>query len=220
MKSLFKLMLITGLPVLLWSCASQSGTDLFNGKDLENWEVVVDSDEVEPGDLFYVEEGMITTPGTPNGYIQTRESFSNYELHLEWRWPKEPTNSGVFLHIQDNAEGWREFPLCIECQLQNGNAGDIVCIGKGSGITVRDSAYLVTPDKNSPIGIAKYESSSEHAPGEWNSYDIRSENGTITVKVNGVLQNEGSEMTLNEGHIGLQSEGSTIQFRNIHITAL
>ncbi len=38
--------------------------------------------------------------------------------------------------------------------------------------------------------------------------------------VNGILQNVGSNMTLTEGNIALQSEGAPMQFRNIFLQAL
>ncbi len=91
---------------------------------------------------------------------------------------------------------------------------------EGSGITIRDSTYLIRPGDRLYNVISKEEATSEKAPGEWNSYDITSMNGDLEVKVNGVLQNKGTEMTLHEGHILLQSEGSPIQFRNIWIETL
>jgi hypothetical protein len=220
MKTVLKCFLIFSFPWILWSCGSGAKTGLFNGNDLDNWEISVGSDEVEPVELFWVEDGTITTSGQPNGYIRTKGIYSNYKLHVEWRWLDEPTNSGVLLNIQDQSRGWKEFPLCIECQLQHGNAGDIVCIGRGAGITIRDSTYLVESEDGRPMAIGKTEADSEHAPGEWNSYDITCRNGSIEVKVNGVLQNAGEEMTLHEGHIGLQSEGSPLQFRKLTLESL
>ena len=112
------------------------------------------------------------------------------------------------------------FPQCVECQLMNGKAGDIVLMGKGSGITVKDSAYMVTSEENRYLVIPKFEESSEKPAGEWNTYDITSIDGKLEVLVNGVLQNIGTDMTLTEGKIALQSEGSPLQFRNIYLVAL
>jgi hypothetical protein len=190
---------------------------LFNGKDLENWNIFVGTPGVEPGDVFWVEDGLIQTSGIPNGYIQTRESYRNYKLHVEWRWSGEPTNSGVLLHKQGEDMIW---PQAIECQLMHEHAGDIVLIGEGSGITVKDSTYLITPGEGRFKIIGKSEEMSENPPGEWNSYDITSREATIEVVVNGVLQNSGTGMTLSEGRILLQSEGSPVQFRNIYLEPL
>jgi len=199
------------------SCSTDNKVELFNGEDLENWEIFVSSPDAAPGDLFLAEGGVIHTTGMPNGYLRTKESYSNYKLHVEWRWTGEPTNSGVLIHIQGEDMIW---PLCTECQLKHGNAGDIVCIGKGSGLTVKDSTYLVTSDENRFIIIPKFEETSEVETGGWNSYDITTRNGNIEVIVNGVLQNTGSDMTLTDGKIGLQSEGSPMEFRNIYLEPL
>ena len=160
---------------------------------------------------------MIHTSGVPNGYIRTTETYGNFKLHVEWRWMGEPTNSGVLLHVRGQDMIW---PNAIECQLMHEHAGDLVLIGKGAGVTVNDSTYLVPSEENRYIIIPMQEEVSEHDPGEWNSYDITSLNGSIEVVVNGVLQNSGRDMTLTEGYILLQSEGSPMQFRNIYLEEL
>ncbi len=205
------------LSLTVLSCSSDKKIELFNGQDLDNWNIIVDSEDGEPKDLFYVEDGVMHTLGDPFGYIRTKESYSNYKLHVEWRWTGEPSNSGVLTNIQGKE---MIFPHCIEAQLMNGNAGDIVLMGKGAGITVRDSAYMVTSEERRYMAIPKFEESSENAAGEWNSYDITSLDGTLELRVNGVLQNTGTDMTLTEGNIALQSEGSPLQFRNIYLQPL
>jgi hypothetical protein len=203
------------LLLFLLSCSSDNRVELFNGENLDNWTVYSEDPGADPSDLFRVENGMIQVKGTPNGYIRTRETYSDYDLHVEWRWTDTPVNSGVLLHVQGEDMIW---PLAIECQLKHERAGDVVLIGKGAGITIRDTTYLVESEENRFVIIPRWEESSENPPGEWNSYDIRSRNGNLEVKVNGVLQNRGSEMTLTEGNIILQSEGAPMQFRNIYLT--
>lgn len=199
------------------SCNSDNTINLFNGENLDNWDIYVSTPDVEPGDLFWVKDKVIHTAGKPNGYIRTKETYSNFKLHVEWRWPGEPTNSGVLLHVQGKDMIW---PLCTESQLMHGKAGDIVCIGSGSGLTIKDSTYLVASEENRYIVIAKFEEVSENPAGEWNSYDITSLDGDIEVVVNGVLQNKGSDLTLTEGNIALQAEGSALEFRNITLKPL
>jgi hypothetical protein len=112
------------------------------------------------------------------------------------------------------------FPHCVEAQLMNGKAGDIVLMGKGASITVKDSTYMVNSEERRYLAISKFEASSEKPAGEWNSYDITSLDGTLELVVNGVLQNSGTGMTLTEGNIALQSEGAPLQFRNIYLQPL
>ncbi len=217
MKALIKPAAILLLSLLIYSCSSDKKVMLFNGEDLENWNIFLSSDEVESGDLFWVEEGVINTSGKPHGYIHTKGVYSNYKLHVEWRWTEEPSNSGVLIHAQGEDMIW---PLCIECQLKHEHAGDIVLIGKSAGITIKDSTYLITSEEKRFAVIPKFEKVSENPAGEWNSYDITSKDGDIEVIVNGVLQNNGTAMTLTEGKIAIQSEGSPMQFRNITLEEL
>jgi hypothetical protein len=217
MKTLLKSALLLVLTFVVLSCSTEKKIELFNGQDLDNWKIVVGSEDGEPKDLFYVEDGLMNTIGDPFGYIQTKESYNNYKLHLEWRWTEEPSNSGVLLNVQGPE---LIFPHCVEAQLMHGKAGDFVLMGKGAAITVKDSTYLVTSEERRYLAIPKFEESSENPTGEWNSYDITSKDGTLELYVNGVLQNKGTGMTLTEGNIALQSEGGPMQFRNIYLQPL
>jgi hypothetical protein len=217
MKSNLKITFFLLLALILTSCNTDNKVDLFNGENLDNWNIFVSTDDVKPSDLFWVEDGVINTSGIPHGYIRSKEVYSNYKLHVEWRWLEEPTNSGVLLHVQGDDMIW---PLSIECQLMNEKAGDIVLIGKGSGITIKDSTYLITSEEKRFAVIGKFDAVSEKTAGEWNSYEITSLDGNLEVIVNGVLQNAGADLTLTGGNILLQSEGSPMQFRNIYLEIL
>lgn len=190
---------------------AQKTEKLFNGKDLSNWNFVVDKNSV-PGDQVYsVQDGVIHIKGEPLGYMYTKEKYGNYKLHVEWRWPKEATNSGVFLLIENPTN---PFPNGIECQLAAGSAGDFVCLG-GSDLF----EFHLRPGEKRPgfPVVKKTNSSSEKEVGEWNEANIFVKDGTITVFINGVYQNTGTNK-VKEGHIGLQSEGKDIQFRNVTVT--
>jgi len=217
MKTILKTITFSFLSIFLLACNTDKTVNLFNGENLDNWSIFVSSEDVEPADLFWVEDGVINTTGKPHGYIRTLETFSNFKLHVEWRWVEEPTNSGVLIHVQGEDRIW---PLSIECQLMNDHAGDLVLIGKGSGVTVKDSAYLITSEEKRYMALNKFEEVSENPIGEWNSYDITSQDGKIQVVVNGVLQHTGTHMTLTKGNILLQSEGSPMQFRNVTLEQL
>jgi hypothetical protein len=217
MKSNLKITFFLLLALILTSCNTDNKVELFNGENLDNWNIFVSTDDVKPSDLFWVEDGVINTSGIPHGYIRSKEVYSNYKLHVEWRWLEEPTNSGVLLHVQGDDMIW---PLSIECQLMNEKAGDIVLIGKGSGITIKDSTYLITSEEKRFAVIGKFDAVSEKTAGEWNSYEITSLDGNLEVIVNGVLQNAGTDLTLTGGNILLQSEGSSMQFRNIYLEKL
>ena len=206
--------------ILAWGIDSTNADEsvkLFNGNNLDNWNLYVPSEDVNIKDVFRVEDGHINISGIPDGYIRTKESYRNYKLHVEWRWPEEPKNSGILIHTQGED---RIFPHSIECQLKNGHAGDIVLIGAGAGITIKGSQYLLEEGGKPFMVIPKFAESSEHPAGDWNDYDIISRNGRLEVYINRVLQNIGTEMTLREGNIAIQSEGGPMQLRNIYLIPL
>ena len=119
--------------------------------------------------------------------------------------------TGIFLLIADPKN---PFPNGIECQLHAGDAGDLVLLG-GSDLT----EYMQRPGEERPAFpvVKKHSESSEKPAGEWNEANIFVKDGTITVYVNGVYQNTGTNK-VKEGFIGLQSEGKDIQFRNVTLT--
>ena len=99
MKRNLAALLTLGL-LLCLSCGERE-TKLFNGKDLTGWTFHVQADSTATAeDVFGVKDGVITIAGQPFGYMITDQSFSDYKLHLEWRWPGEPSNSGIFLHAE------------------------------------------------------------------------------------------------------------------------
>jgi hypothetical protein len=181
---------------------------LFNGKDLSNWVFCLKDKSVDPATVFTAHEGVIHITGNPFGYMRTKDTYSDYKLHVEWRWPAEATNSGVFVHGQKPDTIWLK---CVECQLMAGNAGDFVCMN-GAEMNERTN-------KSTPV-VRKMASSSEKATGEWNTMEVICNRNTIEVYVNGVLQNKGTNVSVNRGSICLQSEGKDIEFRNVFLSPL
>jgi len=181
---------------------------LFNGKDLSNWVFTLKDPAVDPAGVFAVKDGVIHISGDPFGYMRTKEQYGDYKLHLEWRWPAEATNSGVFIHAQEPDAIW---PASIECQLYAGNAGDFICM---SGTDMNERT-----DKSTKV-VAKKASSNEKPVGQWNTMEVTCKGNTIEVYVNGTLQNKGTGVTLSKGSICLQSEGKDIEFRNIFLVKL
>jgi hypothetical protein len=183
-------------------------TELFNGKNLKNWEFYLRDASVDPAKVFTVQNGIIHITGDPFGYMRTKQQYADYVLHVEWRYPQELTNSGVFVHTQKPDTIW---PRCVEIQLRAASAGDFVLM---NGASINEQK-----DKNSRV-VAKMTSSNEKPVGEWNSMDVTCSGNTVQVSVNGVLQNKGTGLNVTKGHICLQSEGKDIEFRNVFITKI
>ena len=195
-----------------YNAEAQKAIKLFNGKDLSNWNFVVDKNEVPAEQAYSVENGLIHITGKPFGYMYTKEKYSNYKFHVEWRWPngEDKANSGIFLAIADPKN---PFPNGIECQLCAGKAGDFVLLG-GSDL----AEFQNKPGQKRPAFpvVGRKITDVEKEAGEWNEANIFVKEGVITVYINGIYQNTGTNK-VKEGYIGLQSEGKEIQFRNVTI---
>lgn len=180
---------------------------LFNGNDLSNWVFYLKDPAVDPASVFTVQNGVIHITGDPFGYMRTKDVYSDYQLHVEWRYPGELSNSGVFVHAQTPDTIWLK---CFECQLKAGSDGDFVCM---NGAKMNEM-------KNNSRVVAKMAESSENPAGEWNTMEVTCKTNTIEVSVNGTLQNKATGISDSKGHICLQSEGKDIEFRNVYLTRL
>lgn len=188
------------------TAASSSRTTLWNGHDLTGWKIYLGDPAVDHASAWSVKDGVLQLHTKASGYAKTEKSYSNYHLHVEWRWPKDApanTNSGVLVHMHGPDAVWA---LCFECQLKTGNAGQIV----GMGLDI-PAAPMQQNRKRAP----KFAESSEKPLGEWNTYEIYCRADTIEVFVNGVRQNKVEKLPSTEGAIALQMEGYPIEFRNV-----
>lgn len=187
---------------------------LFNGKDLSNWEFVVEGNQTDPAQVYSIKDSVIHILGSPLGYMYTKKQYDNFHLHAEWKWPNGvESNSGIFVLIE---EPKNPFPNGIECQLKAGDAGDFVLLG-GSDLA-EFKIQEGTPRPKFPV-VKKANESSEKSLGEWNEAEIYCTDGVVTVYINGVFQNRGTNK-IKKGHIGLQSEGKDVEFRNVILTPL
>ncbi|MDB6114084.1 MAG: hypothetical protein JWQ62_1029, partial [Lacunisphaera sp.] len=190
---------------------SGARTALWNGTDLTGWSFSLNDASIDPKTVWKATDGVLSLATKASGYIKTGKTFSNYHLHVEWRWPKDApanTNSGVMVHVHGPDVVW---PLCFECQLKTGNAGQVV----GMGLDIPDA-----PMDNKRKRAPKFAASSEKPLGEWNSYEILCRNDTIEVFINGVRQNQVGKLPVSAGQIALQMEGFPIEFRNVWVENL
>lgn len=181
-------------------------TALFNGTDTRGWEIVLPDAPNGSGTYSVSDAGVLRCEGEPKGYIRTTDTFDDFVLRLDWRYPEKAGNSGVLLRAIGEDKVW---PDCIEAQLMSGNAGDFV--------------NMSGEPMEMPRGEGRFGRKSHNAEsplGEWNTYEIIAKGGEITVYVNGEKLNHATGCPTRAGHIALQSEGVPIEFRNIHLTPL
>lgn len=194
------------------STPAQGGfTPLFNGKDLSGWKPFLDDSKADPSKTWNVADGVLVCQGKPVGYIATTASYTSFELELEWRFvaAKGEGNSGVLLRVQEPDKVW---PTSVEAQLQSKSAGDIWNIG--------NFPMKVEAARTKGRHTEKAHPTNEKPLGEWNRYRIVLQGGHLQLWVNGLLQNEATDVAVKPGRIALQSEGAYIEFRNIRIKPL
>jgi hypothetical protein len=181
-------------------------TMLFNGKDITGFRVFLEDKAVDPKSVWSVKDGVLAFNTKSRGYLVTEKTYSNYHLHVEWRWPADAvrnSNSGVLVHQFGDDMIW---PKSFECQLQNNNAGQVV----GMDLDI-PAAPVISNRKRAP----RLTDPSEKPLGQWNYYDIHAKGNTIEVFVNGVKQNAVKDLPISAGAISLQMEGFPIEFRNV-----
>jgi len=113
---------------------------LFNGRDLDGWEVfTVETKHENPG-VFTVERGMLKVAGGKGavayfGGLITKREYSNYKLTFAYKWGG-PTygehkgrarDSGVLLHCIGPVEPGPWMTSC-EFQIIEGGTGDLILI--------------------------------------------------------------------------------------------
>ncbi len=221
------------LPIVLLALVSTTAVaaepvQLFNGRDLDGWfaDVPAADDDPDIGPSFVVRDGMLVSLGTPLGHLLTEKEFSDYTLHVEYRFPKDGGNCGVLVHASTPRELYKMFPKSIEVQMHTGNAGDFWCIGEN--IEVPDMESRRPRGEGQAFGgtekdarrILNLTDDSEKPLGEWNTMIIRCEGDEIIVHVNGELVNHGTNCTASKGRIAVQAEGTEVEFRKIELTPI
>jgi hypothetical protein len=202
---------------------------LFNGRNIDEWTSAKDSGRAA---TWKVKDGILEVDKT-SGNIQTKQTFVDYQLHVEYRIPVSITgsgqargNSGIFLASLGMGDAGYELQVLDNYNnptYVNGQAGSIY----------KQGIPLANPCKK---------------PGEWQTYDIVwtaprfKEDGSLesparaTVFLNGVLVQNNFELKGGTRYVGqpfyvkhgaapikLQAHGDKsepLSFRNIWVRRL
>ena len=179
-------------------------------------------------------EGLLICSGEPIGVMRTRRTYLNFELVVEWRHLKPGGNSGVFAWVPMDALEKLEPGVLpkkgIEIQMLDHDfrrqyeetSGE-----KGDWFTTNGDIFAVGTSKlkpfppTSPNGSRSFPRKQlSRGVGEWNHYYVRCINGEVRLWVNGEEVSGGSGAEPREGHLCFESEGSSIEFRNIRLREL
>lgn len=95
---------------------AEGWVELFNGKDLANWDVLGCEAEVQDGALL-IKSG--------NGLVQTKEQFGNFVLDVEWKALKaDRWDSGIYFRYTEVPKG-RPWPPRYQANLAKGIEGNV-----------------------------------------------------------------------------------------------
>jgi hypothetical protein len=167
--------------------------EIFNQKNLAGWHASGENQWV-------VENGILTSKKSGSNLI-TDEKFSDFKLHLEFRYPKEG-NSGVYLRGR------------YEVQVADNKRNE------PSDIMFGGVYGFLTPNEM----VAK-------SAGEWQAFDITLIGRRVTIVANGktIISDQiipgitGGALDSREGEPGpfmLQGDHGPIEYRNIVVTPL
>lgn len=190
---------------------------LFNGRDLSGWVNVNCAPET-----WSVKDDVIACTGVPTGALRTEKQYENFELELEWRHLKPGGNAGVFIWSSPIAARGVPFLRAIEVQvLDHGYNAD----GKNKWYTTHGDVFPIHGSTMTPFGRhngqRSFPSEERSKPSpEWNHYRIVCNDGVLRLSVNGKEVSGGEDCIWRKGYIGLESEGSPTEFRNIRIKEL
>jgi hypothetical protein len=211
------------------SAAPSDAIVLFDGKNMDEWVLTRDKSPAR----WTLADGIMTVVKGQGGNIETKRTFRNYQLHIEWRIPANITgsdqargNSGVFLASTGQGDSGYELQILDSYNNKtyvNGQAASLY----------KQGIPLVNPAR---------------APGAWQSYDVIwmapvfNADGSLktpayaTVLFNGVLVQNHFELQGETLYIGkpfykkydrapikLQAHGDAsepISFRNIWVREL
>ena len=196
MKKIFALILILNLSVPV-----QAQINLFNGQNLDGW-------EINGTEKWYVEKGELICESGPDaeyGYLSTKEHYDNFELELEFK-QEADGNSGVFFRSTVSGtivNGWQ-----VEVAPPNLHTGGIYeSYGRG---------WLIKPDPAKDQYLKM---------GSWNTMKIIANGNKVTTYLNGheMVEILDEKIGNGKGGIALQIHsggGIKVKWRNIKLKEL
>ena len=177
---------------------------------------------------------LLTSTGQPIGVMRTRQTFTNFEMVVEWRHLRSGGNSGVFVWVPEKAltdlkpdalpkhgieVQMLDHGFAEQYEKRTGKEGDWFSTN-GDVFAVGKSELKPFPP-TSPNGSRSFPRKKlSKGAGEWNHYYIRGINGEVRLWVNGEEVSGGTGAVPRSGYLCLEAEGSPVEFRNIRVREL
>ncbi|WP_026728879.1 3-keto-disaccharide hydrolase [Flavobacterium denitrificans] len=205
--------------------AQKAFKPLFDGKTTKGWHSY---GKKSAGAGWKVEDGVLhfdpeTAKNGEGGDLVTNSEFGNFHLKLDWKVAPK-SNSGIIFYVNENPSKYQNtYSTGLEMQVLDND-------GHPDGKITKHRAgdlYDLIQSKSEPVKPV----------GEWNTAEVISKNGKLTLILNGVVVVEtvlwddnfkklidGSKFvgwpdfgTFKRGKIALQDHGDNVWYRNIMI---
>jgi len=182
----------------------------------------------DPMKIYTVEkdengEVMVHISGLVFAGLTSLESYSNYHLTLQFKWGEKKyaprleakRDNGLLYHCHgEHGAFWDVWKSCLECQIQEGDFGDLFALAGTSTTTKLDSTKHWDPKATETSKTAKRAFDNESPHGEWTRVDlyvlgdkaVHVVNGKVVLALENALSKEGKK--LDKGQIQIQSEAA------------
>jgi hypothetical protein len=198
-------------------------TDVFNGTDLTGLK--------KHGNGTVTVTGGVIDANGGNGYLYTDAEYTHYRARVEWK-NIGGGNLGYLHHIDLNKHACGDWPSGPELQMMQGDVGSIWTTDckfntTGSGLNYNETGAALP-------GVGQYGCGRTHfvrkdnkeKAGDWNTWEVFVKGDSLEIKVNGsaVMKisklTSGGNVAMTKGRMGLQIEGSHVQWRNWQVMDL
>ncbi len=193
--------LLLNITLILTTISLTAQESLFNGKNLDGW-------NIHGTELWYVENGLLICESGPDkgyGYLSTKKFYDDFDLTLEFK-QEANGNSGVF--IRSTFEGTKVSGWQVEVAPPGNDTGGVYeSYGR---------EWLIKPDKEKDKVLKM---------GKWNKMRIRVVGNLIQSWLNGtsMISLEDEMIGKGKGSIALQIHdggGIKVRWRNLIVNEL
>ena len=193
--------LLLNITLILTTISLTAQESLFNGKNLDGW-------NIHGTELWYVENGLLICESGPDkgyGYLSTEKFYDDFDLTVEFK-QEADGNSGIF--IRSTFEGTKVNGWQVEVAPPGNDTGGVYeSYGR---------EWLIKPDKEKDKVLKM---------GKWNKMRIRVVGNLIQSWLNGtsMISLEDEMIGKGKGSIALQIHdggGIKVRWRNLIVNEL
>jgi hypothetical protein len=191
LRRLFVLGVVCG--AVAFARAQDAGFEsLFNGRDFTGWRFSLQKTGDPWPENWKIKDGVIYLTGAMRPSLVTTREFGDFEVKFEWRALTPKFNSGFYIRSRPDA------------------GSNQIRVDRNF-----EGAFLA-----GTINGARPMPTLQRAVGEWNEWRVLVKGTAVTLWCNGKLAWEATGLAPARGHIGLQAEGSPMEFRNLQVREL